>query len=143
VAKDGHLTSALAGAKDQPDYGNTADAVVALAVTGGPKAAQKPLTWLEQNSATWAEQNGPAAYAQLILAAHATGTDPRDFGGTDLVKQLNATGPAPQTTEQAAAPAEKSDDDSSSDVWWIVGVGLVAGIGIGFLLSGRKKRQQP
>ncbi|MGW0760285.1 prenyltransferase/squalene oxidase repeat-containing protein [Streptomyces sp. NPDC002814] len=143
VAKDGHLKSALAGAEDQPDYGNTADAVVALAVTGGPKAAQKPLTWLEQNSATWAAQNGPAAYAQLILAAHATRTDPRDFGGTDLLKQLNATGPAPQTTEQAAAPAEKSDDDSSSDVWWIVGVGLVAGIGIGFLLSGRKKRQQP
>ncbi|WP_328440931.1 terpene cyclase/mutase family protein [Streptomyces sp. NBC_00444] len=143
VARDGHLKSALAGAKDQPDYGNTADAVVALAVTGGPKTAQKPLTWLEQNSATWAEQNGPAAYAQLILAAHATGADPRDFGGTDLVKQLNATGPAPQTTKQAAAPAEKSDDDSSTNVWWIVGVGLVAGIGIGFLLSGRKKRQQP
>ncbi|MGP4012462.1 prenyltransferase/squalene oxidase repeat-containing protein [Streptomyces sp. 4N124] len=142
VRKDGYLKSALAGAEDQPDYGNTADAVVALAVTGGPKAAQKPLTWLKQNSAAWAKQNGPAAYAQLILAAHATGTDPRDFGGTDLVKQLNATGPAPQTTDQAAAPAEESDDDSSSNVWWIVGVGLVAGIGIGFLLSGRTKRQQ-
>ncbi|WP_155055571.1 prenyltransferase/squalene oxidase repeat-containing protein [Streptomyces blattellae] len=144
VREDGYLKSALAGAEDQPDYGNTADAVVALAVTGGPKAARKPLTWLERNSADWAKQSGPAAYAQLILAAHATGTDPRDFGGTDLVKQLNATGPAPQTTEQAAAPAEKSEDDSSSfDVWWIVGAGLAAGIGIGFLLSGRNKRRQP
>ncbi|WP_210586772.1 prenyltransferase/squalene oxidase repeat-containing protein [Streptomyces sp. GESEQ-35] len=140
VRKDGYLKSALAGAEDQPDYGNTADAVVALAVTGGPKAAQKPLTWLEENTADWAKQSGPAAYAQLILAAAATGADPRDFGGANLVEQLNATGPAPQAT----ASTEKSDDDSSSlNVWWIVGVGLVAGIGIGFLLSGRNKRRQP
>ncbi|MEV6175297.1 prenyltransferase/squalene oxidase repeat-containing protein [Streptomyces sp. NPDC051954] len=143
VRKDGYLKSALPGAEDQPDYGNTADAVVALAVTGGPKAAQQPLTWLEENTADWAKQSGPAAYAQLILAATATGADPRDFGGANLVEQLNATGPAPQATEQATAPSEKSDDDSSFNVWWIVGIGLVAGIGIGFLLSGRNKRRQP
>jgi hypothetical protein len=156
LEKDGHLTSALAGAKDQPDYGNTADAVVALAVQGGESAARKPLRWLEKNATPWAKQSGPAAYAQLILAAVATGTDPRDFGGTDLVKQLNATGPAPQSTGNAGtgkagaeatatATTEKEQDDDGGgvSVWWIIGVGLVGGIGIGFLLSGRNKGRQP
>ncbi|MBC2906982.1 prenyltransferase/squalene oxidase repeat-containing protein [Streptomyces cupreus] len=142
LQKDGYLKSALAGAEDQPDYGNTADAVVALAVTGGPKAAQKPLTWLERNSADWAKQNGPAAYAQLILAADAAGSDPRDFGGTDLVKQLNATGPEPKTQNTAEKAAEKEDDEGGVSVWWIIGVGLVAGIGVGFLISGRNKGQR-
>ncbi|TXS45034.1 hypothetical protein EAO75_19140 [Streptomyces sp. uw30] len=148
LAKDGHLKSAMPGAEDQPDYGNTADAVVALAALSGADAARKPLGWLEQNSAKWAEQSGPAAYAQLILAAHATGTDPRDFGGADLVEQLNATGPAPQDSakaaDKAADKAEKKDtkDDSPFGVWWYVGIFLVVGIGIGFLLSGRKKGPQ-
>ncbi|QOV38671.1 hypothetical protein IM697_09990 [Streptomyces ferrugineus] len=140
LAKDGYLKSALPGAEDQPDYGNTADAVVALAARSGADAARKPLRWLEQNSAKWAEQSGPAAYAQLIFAAHATGTDPRDFGGANLVEQLNATGPAPQ---KAAAEQEekgkKDDGDNPFGAWWYIGVFLVVGIGIGFLLSGRNK----
>ncbi|MFF3464727.1 prenyltransferase/squalene oxidase repeat-containing protein [Streptomyces sp. NPDC002619] len=140
VAKDGHLTSALPGAPAQPDYGNTADAVVALAAQGGAERAQKPLAWLENNAAAWAKQSGPAAYAQLIFAADASGADPRDFGGTDLVRALNATGPAPQ--QPAKKADKKSDDSGSTSVWWIVGTGLVAGIGIGFLLSGRRKQQQ-
>ncbi|MFF0089006.1 prenyltransferase/squalene oxidase repeat-containing protein [Streptomyces canus] len=134
VAKDGHLTSALPGSENQPDYGNTADAVVALAAQGGPVAAREPLAWLERNSAKWAGQNGPAAYAQLILAAEAGGADPSDFGGTDLVKQLTATGPAPVAASQ---------DDSGTSVWWMVGAGLAAGAGVGFLLSSRNKRKQP
>ncbi len=146
VAKDGHL-SAPAGDKVQPDYGNTADAVVALAVQGGEPAAQKPLQWLEKNAAAWAKQSGPAAYAQLILAAAATGTDPHDFGGTDLVEQLNATGPAPRSVaDQQKTGKEKtdkeSDDSGNGGVWWMVGAGLAAGAGIGFLLSGRNKRKQ-
>jgi len=133
VAKDGYLKSVLPGSEDQPDYGNTADAVVALAVQGGPEATRKPLAWLERNSAKWAAQSGPAAYAQLILAADVAGADPHDFGGTDLVKLLNATGPA---------PSAKSEDDSGSSVWWTVGAGLAAGAGIGFLLSARNKRKR-
>ncbi|MGW0610063.1 prenyltransferase/squalene oxidase repeat-containing protein [Streptomyces sp. NPDC002788] len=142
---DGHLMSALAGAEPQPDFGNTADAVVALAARGDTGQAEKSVRWLEKNSAAWAAQNGPAAYAQLIFAAHATGTNPRDFGGADLVKQLNATGPAPQTagkTGAADAKDEKKDSDSVFGVWWYVGVCLVAGVGIGFLFSGRRKQQQ-
>lgn len=93
-------------------------------------------------------QSGPAAYAQLIFAAHATGADPRDFGGTDLVKQLNATGPAPQSapngsvTTSAKASDKQEDDDKGFGVWWFVGVCLVAGIGVGFLLSGRNKAKR-
>ncbi|MFE5753968.1 prenyltransferase/squalene oxidase repeat-containing protein [Streptomyces massasporeus] len=142
---DGHLMSALAGAEPQPDYGNTADAVVALAAQGATEQAEKSMRWLEQNSAAWAARSGPAAYAQLIFAAHATGTNPRDFGGADLVKQLGATGPAPQTEQKTKAADEKKEDSGSDffGVWWYVGVCLVAGIGIGFLFTGRKKKQQP
>ncbi|MET9778654.1 prenyltransferase/squalene oxidase repeat-containing protein [Streptomyces sp. NPDC006367] len=151
VAKDGHLTSSLAGAGDQPDYGNTADAVVALAAQGGADKAAKPLAWLQKNAGTWAKQSGPAAYAQLILAAHATGTDPRAFGGADLVEQLNATGPAPagfKTTDSArisgvAGDEAEKKDDSGSGAWWIAGVCVVLGAGVIVLLAMRNRTRQP
>ena len=147
LAKTSYLKSALPGAEDQPDYGNTADAVVALAAIGATKDARKPLAWLEKNSGDWAAKSGPAAYAQLIFAAHATGTDPRAFGGEDLVAQLAATGPGPVAGGATASPSEKKNDEKKDDgnglgLWWIIGVGLVAGIGIGFLISGRNKKQQ-
>ncbi|MEU6812180.1 prenyltransferase/squalene oxidase repeat-containing protein [Streptomyces sp. NPDC046831] len=147
VGKTGYLTSVLPGATDQPDYGNTADAVVALAAQGGARQAEKPLRWLKQHAEAWAHESGPAAWAQLVLAAHATGTDPHDFGGIDLVERLNATGPAPQAAEKAGTRAGNEDSDEQNGsvfgVWWFVGVCLVAGVGIGFLISGRAKRQQP
>ncbi|MER7051443.1 prenyltransferase/squalene oxidase repeat-containing protein [Streptomyces sp. NPDC000351] len=151
LAADGHLKSALGGSADQPDYGNTADAVVALAARGGAQKAAEPLAWLKKNAAKWAEQSGPAAYAQLIFAAHATGTDPRAFGGTDLVEKLNATGPAPRgVTDTATISAQDADqdekkDDSGFGVWWIVGVCLVVAVAVaaGLVLRARTKRQQP
>ncbi|MFI9587415.1 prenyltransferase/squalene oxidase repeat-containing protein [Streptomyces sp. NPDC052236] len=153
LAKTGHLvTPPMPGATDpaeKPDFGNTADAVVALASQGLGEQAKKPLTWLEQNAAAWAKENGPAAYAQLIFAAHASGADPKSFGGTDLVAGLNGTGPAPQAASEAASEAKKdSEKDSGKDsglgagVWWIIGVFFVASVGAGFLFSGRKKNQQ-
>ncbi|MFG2357792.1 prenyltransferase/squalene oxidase repeat-containing protein [Streptomyces sp. NPDC048521] len=141
VAETGHLQSTLPGAEAQPDFGNTADAVVALAADGRTEQAKKAYAWLEKNAGPWATQSGPAAYAQLIFAAHAVGAQPGDFGGTSLVRSLNAQGPAPRLEEPATHKPQASDDDTNTGVWWIVGVGLVAGIGIGFLLSGRKKRQ--
>ncbi|MFF8727621.1 prenyltransferase/squalene oxidase repeat-containing protein [Streptomyces sp. NPDC015171] len=140
VAKSGHLMSALAGAKDQPDFGNTADTVVALAADGRTEPAKKAYAWLEKNAGPWARQSGPAAYAQLILAAHAIGEQPGDFNGTSLVHSLNELGPAPRTDSAAHKPAAE-EKDSKTGVWWTIGLGLVAGIGIGFLLSARKKRQ--
>lgn len=143
LAKSGHLnTPPMPGATDPtelPDHGNTADAVVALAAAGATKEATGALNWLQQNSAAWAKESGPAAYAQLILAAKAMHVDPTAFGSTDLLKELAATGPAPKATE-TAAPQAGEDDDSSFDLWWIIGIGMVVGVGIGFLLSGRRKK---
>ncbi|MFD7664727.1 prenyltransferase/squalene oxidase repeat-containing protein [Streptomyces sp. NPDC059788] len=143
AAGDQHLKSAMPGAEDQPDVGNTADAVVALAAASHGDAAQKPLQWLEKNSADWAKEAGPAAYAQLVLAAHAAGGDPRKFGGADLVAQLNATGPKPAGSSAPSATPEKDaqdQDEQDSGVWWIVGIVFVASVGAGFLLSGRRKK---
>ncbi|MYS10101.1 hypothetical protein GTW71_27530 [Streptomyces sp. SID6041] len=141
LGKTGHLNlPPMPGAADtgeQPDVGNTADAVVALAASGASAEAKPALEWLEKNSAGWAKEGGPAAYAQLILAARAMDTDPREFGAADLVEQLNATGPAPKTPDTSASST--SDDEGGFDVWWIIGIGTVVGVGIGFLVSGRKK----
>ncbi|MET7615468.1 prenyltransferase/squalene oxidase repeat-containing protein [Streptomyces sp. NPDC005408] len=143
LAKTGHLdTPPMPGATDpkpQPDFGNTADAVVALSAQGLGDQAKKPLEWLEQNSAAWAKGAGPAAYAQLIFAAHAAGADPKTFGGTDLVAGLNATGPAPEKATQKAAA--ENDSDSGDGVWWMVAL-FAASAGVGILISGRRKNQQ-
>ncbi|MGW3266971.1 prenyltransferase/squalene oxidase repeat-containing protein [Streptomyces sp. NPDC001056] len=141
VARTGHLLSVMPGAENQPDYGNTADTVVALAADGRTAPAMKAYAFLEKHAGPWAAQTGPAAYAQLILAAHSVGAQPGDFGGTSLVTALNALGPAPKTQTAATKPAKASDGGSHAGVWWSVGICLVAGIGIGFLLSTRKKKQ--
>ncbi|MFE6762367.1 prenyltransferase/squalene oxidase repeat-containing protein [Streptomyces sp. NPDC057689] len=153
LAKNGHLDQPpMPGAEDsepQPDFGNTADAVVALAAAGHKDKAAASVTWLKKNSAAWAKQAGPAAYAQLVLAAHATGADVHDFGGADLVSQLNATGPAPASVtkpEPKATEEEEQKDSGDGDgiggLWWFVGIGLAVGAGVGFLISGRRKNQQ-
>ncbi|WP_338696065.1 prenyltransferase/squalene oxidase repeat-containing protein [Streptomyces sp. Q6] len=141
-----YLTSQLAGAEDQPDYGNTADAITSVAAAEGIKYTKDPYAWLEKNAGAWAKQSGPAAYAQLIFAAHATGNDPRDFGGSDLVSALNKTGPEPASAASSSSDSDKKKDDDSNDggglgTWWIVGVMFVAAVGVGFMLSGRKKQQ--
>ncbi|MEV5276590.1 prenyltransferase/squalene oxidase repeat-containing protein [Streptomyces sp. NPDC052811] len=144
LAATGFLKSTMPGAADQPDYSNTADAVVALAADGMADQAKKSADWLSKNAAAWAKDNGPAAYAQLVFAADATGADPKNFGGVNLVEALNATGPAPQAAPSASPSAQQKEEKKNDgiNIWWIVGVGLVAGIGIGFLISGRKKNQQ-
>lgn len=145
LKKDGHLT-ALTPGSDQPtaDTGNTADAVISLAAAGHKQSAAGALEWLKANSAEWAKGN-PAALGTLILAAHATGTDPKAFGGTDLVAALNATGPA-AAPEKATGSDDSNKKDSSgsggNDVWWMIGAGAAAGMGIGIVLSGRRKKNQ-
>ncbi|MGV9314422.1 prenyltransferase/squalene oxidase repeat-containing protein [Streptomyces sp. NPDC003691] len=148
LAKTGHLlTAPMPGAEDsapKPDFGNTADAVVALAAQGRAAEAGKALEWLKANGTGWAKQSGPAAYAQLVFAANAAGADPTDFGGTDLVAGLNATGPAPESASPSADGKKdekdnKKDDDSGPNIWWIVGAFFAASAGAGFLLSGRRK----
>ncbi|SEF50456.1 Prenyltransferase and squalene oxidase repeat-containing protein [Actinacidiphila yanglinensis] len=155
-----HLTAVTPGAaKPTADYGTTADAVVALASGGQLAAAEQAYAWLAANSATWAH-GSPAALAQLILAAHATGNDPHHAHGADLVTQLVALGPAPSKVPasgtngsngsaapgtsaagSSAASASHHSSSSAATVWIVVGVCLVAGIGVGLLLSARKRRQ--
>ncbi|MFF1835008.1 hypothetical protein ACFVXE_12515 [Streptomyces sp. NPDC058231] len=152
LAKTGHLNlPPMPGADDttpQPDFGNTADAVVALASAGHKDRTAGAVGWLKKNSGNWAATSGPAAYAQLVLAAHATGADVHDFGGVDLIRQLNASGPAPAAVvTPSASPDDFSEQDGTSDdaglgVWWLVGIGLAAGAGIGFLISSRRKTPQ-
>ncbi|MFH8615692.1 prenyltransferase/squalene oxidase repeat-containing protein [Streptomyces sp. NPDC017979] len=150
LAKSGHLLAPpMPGAEDtapKPDFGNTADAVVALSAQGLAEPAKNSLTWLQQNAPAWAKESGPAAYAQLVLAAHATGADPKDFGGTDLVAGLNASGPAPQGADSDASKKqdekkEKDEKDGGAGVWWIVGAFFAASVGAGILFSGRRKSQ--
>ncbi|MDJ0385891.1 prenyltransferase/squalene oxidase repeat-containing protein [Streptomyces sp. G-G2] len=140
---DGHLTAKTPGA-DAPtaDIGNTADAVIALAAAGHKQSAAGALEWLKGNSAEWSK-GSPAALATLVLAAHATGADPRSFGGADLVTALSATGPAEQEkAKDSAADSSNEPASSTRNVWWIVGAGAAAGVGIGILLSGRRKKKQ-
>ncbi|MFJ2414202.1 prenyltransferase/squalene oxidase repeat-containing protein [Streptomyces brevispora] len=152
LAKTGHLDQPpMPGAEDSaplPDFGNTADAVVALSASGHKDKAAASVDWLAKNSADWAKQSGPAAYAQLVMAARSTGADVHDFGGADLVAQLNATGPAPAAVKKPTASAteeerkDSGDGDGIGGVWWFVGIGLAVGAGAGFLISGRRKNQQ-
>ncbi|MEU6014420.1 prenyltransferase/squalene oxidase repeat-containing protein [Streptomyces sp. NPDC047515] len=157
LATSGHLDlPPMPGAADttpQPDFGNTADAVVALSAAGHQDKAAKAVAWLKKNSGPWAEQNGPAAYAQLVLAAHATGADARDFNGVNLVDRLNATGPTPAavttpdpSTDTGYEATEKdqvhSGDDVIGGVWWFIGIGLVVAAAAAFLISGRRKNRQ-
>ncbi|OON76701.1 prenyltransferase/squalene oxidase repeat-containing protein [Streptomyces tsukubensis] len=144
LAKDGHLMSSMPGAEAQPDIGNTADAVVALGAAGLTDKSAKPVAWLKKNGEKWADQAGPAAWSELVLAARASGADPRDFGGTDLVAALKATGPAPEAKADTSADSDKDKKDDKgggANVWWMIVVGLAAGAGIGFLLSSRNKNK--
>ncbi|MER6162378.1 prenyltransferase/squalene oxidase repeat-containing protein [Streptomyces sp. NPDC001868] len=149
LAADGYLKSALAGAEDQPDHGNTADAVVALAAAGDNDATGKPLAWLEKNYGVWAAKAGPAAYAQLVFAVHASGGDPRDFGGADLVAQLKDTGPARDVDDYSSVPVddtaagEADGDGLGAGAWSAIGLGLVVAAVVGFVLvRARGKRRE-
>ncbi|MFF1417542.1 prenyltransferase/squalene oxidase repeat-containing protein [Streptomyces sp. NPDC058280] len=151
LSATGHLDlPPMPGADDSaplPDVGNTADAVVALMASGYGDQATGALEWLKENSGAWAQENGPAAYAQLIFAAHATDTDPHNFGGIDLVQRLNATGPAPKAVVAATTPATAESATSAGagrGTLWGIGIGLVVCcVAIGFVINSRRKTQQP
>lgn len=80
------------GGFGDPDstLGNTADAVQAIVAAGEDaktwdKEGNTPLTFLAANAAGL---SGAGDTAKVILAAVATGENPRDFGGADLVAAL-------------------------------------------------------
>lgn len=125
------------GATPTPDYAATAWAVLSLVRAGHPQQAKGALDWLAGTSGSWAK--GPAgtdaaATATLLLAAQATGHNQHAFGGTDLVKQLTEAGPAPK-----AAAAKKS---SAVSPLWLAAVGMVAGVGVGLLISLNNRKRK-
>ncbi|MFC1416311.1 hypothetical protein [Streptacidiphilus cavernicola] len=141
-----HLTSQLAGAAPSPDYASTAWAALALANSGRTADAVQAVDWLRTNGEPWVQGNGttaPAALALLILDARATGLDPQHFGTSNLVTQLEATGPAPAATPAPSASASSSDASNSSTFspWWLILVGLAAGAGIGIYISYSRKHR--
>ncbi len=143
-ANGGYLKSAMPGAPEGPDLGTTADATIALAAGGHRAAADKPLRWMQSaqaKTAEWAKGN-PGRLAKIVLAAHAAGADPRAFGGTDLVAALNETGPKPESSATAALEKKDEKKKDSLGVWWFVAIFFVASVGVGFLISGRKKKSE-
>ncbi|MCX4749405.1 hypothetical protein OG455_28505 [Kitasatospora sp. NBC_01287] len=141
AANGGHLMLTTPGAAPSPDFGATSWAVLSLVRAGHPQQAAPAADWLNANAGPWtkgAAGTDPAATATLILAAEAAGHDPHAFAGTDLVKQLTEAGPAPQSVASTAGkPAKKK---SGLATLWVVGVGLLAGIGGGLFLSMNRKR---
>ena len=82
----------FAGFTGESDPGITVDAVLALASVGiDPGSVRQvggtsAIAYLESVAARYSEKPGGAA--KLILAAVASGRDPRTFGGLDLVDRL-------------------------------------------------------
>jgi hypothetical protein len=138
-----HLVSTPPGGEEQPDYLATARSVIALSAGGHHPAAQGPANWLAEHHAEWPDYAAsPTAVGTLVLAAHAAGLPPEDFGGTQLIDRLNALGPDPNA-QDGADGADGGDDDGGGPgaLVWILGIGLLAGIGIGVFLSLRKARR--
>lgn len=139
-----HLKAVTPGAEGGPDYGNTADAVIALAAGGHRAEAKKSLDWLAGELGEWDKsRNDPAAIGGVMLAVHATGGDAAELKGEKLLKRLNTTGPKPARMPGSSEASGGGSEDKGSTVltWSLVGAGLAAGAGVGFLLSGRRKRQ--
>lgn len=74
------------------DFAGASAATLALANAGaGRKAVKTTTRFLEDSATEWITANGddaPGALAMLILVADATGDNPRNFGGVNLVKRL-------------------------------------------------------
>ncbi len=93
----GYLPSANGGG--QADGSGTASVALALAATGSaPQQLAAALGYLAANVNTVVvdttvapHADNPGRLALLILLARATGSNPRSFGGTDLVARLLAT----------------------------------------------------
>jgi hypothetical protein len=141
----GYLKAVTPGAKGGPDYANTADAVIALAAGGHRAEAKKSLEWLAGELDSWDKsRNDPAAIGGVMLAVHATGGDAAELKGTKLLERLNATGPKPaRMPGSSAEDGNEKSGDSSVLKWSLIGAGVAAGAGVGFLISMRRKRTEP
>ncbi|MFF3067224.1 prenyltransferase/squalene oxidase repeat-containing protein [Kitasatospora sp. NPDC057936] len=137
-----HLTLTMPGATPTPDYTATAWAALGLTQSGHPQQAAGAVDWLTQNGAAWTKGGTDAgAAATLLLVAQAAQRDT-----AALVQQLTTLGPVPKTTASApaapasAAPAAEKKKDGGISQYWLIGVGLLIGVGGGLILSLQRKR---
>lgn len=132
-----HLTLTMPGAAPTPDYTATAWAALGLTQSGHPQQAAGAVDWLTQNGAAWTKGGTDAgAAATLLLVAQAAQRDT-----AALVQQLTALGPAPKASSATpAAPAAEKKKDGGIGQYWLIGIGLLIGIGGGLVLSLQRKR---
>ncbi|MFJ5882438.1 prenyltransferase/squalene oxidase repeat-containing protein [Kitasatospora cineracea] len=150
LAADGQRLLAKTPGADTatPDYNSTAWTVLGLVAAGHPAEAAGAADWLAGNAYPWAAQgkNGtdPAATATLVLTARAAKLDPYNFGGANLVQLLADSGPKPKTgpaggdpqaTRAPGSAITEPDENSGFSAGWLIGVGLLVGVGAGLLLS--------
>jgi hypothetical protein len=151
-----HLVQTMPGATATPDYTATAWTVLGLVQAGHPFQAAPAADWLAGNGYEWAAKGksgtDASATALMLLTAQAAQLDPYNFGGTNVVQLLIDAGPAPKSVPAAATAADpegtkapgsgitEADDNSGFSPVWLVGVGLLIGIGGGLLLSLQRKR---
>ncbi len=73
------------------DAGASADAILALAAANeAPQVRQQAAAYLATQAQSYAT-GSPAAAGKTVLAALAAGSDPRAFGGVDLLQTIQAT----------------------------------------------------
>lgn len=154
-----HLMQTMPGATPTPDFTGTAWAVLSLIQSGHPHQAASAADWLAGNGYAWAAKGksgtDASAAATLLLVAQAAQLDPYNFGGTNVVQLLADAGPAPKALPSAAASASaanpdgtkapgsgitEADDNSGFSPIWLVGVGLLVGIGGGLVISFNRRR---
>ncbi|GAA0701381.1 terpene cyclase/mutase family protein [Kitasatospora atroaurantiaca] len=154
-----HLMQTMPGATPTPDFAATSWAVLSLIQAGHPHQAASAADWLAGNGYAWAAKGksgtDASAAATLLLVAQAAKLDPYNFGGTNLVQLLIDAGPAPKSVPSAAASAAsanpdgtkapgsgitEADDNGGFSPIWLVGIGLLVGIGGGLLISLNRKR---
>lgn len=113
-AGDGALSTLFDG-EEYPDQGLTADGVLGLGAAGvGGAAAGQALDYLADEVDTYTG-SGSEVYAgstaKLLLTVAASGGDPSDFGGTDLVAKLDST-----LTDEGKYADQSSFGDYSNNI---------------------------
>ncbi len=93
ITGQGRIASAFT--PDETDWNSTALATLGISQAHGSTAAMRlGVTALQANVLAYTRTSTgdmPAAVGTLLMVAHATGSDPTDFGGVDLRRQLLAT----------------------------------------------------
>ncbi len=119
------------------DWTTTANAVLDLAAAGqGADAFNAGLAALQANAKSYAA-TGAGASATLLLVAHATGVDPTNFGGLDLIAALtNSERAAAPSSTPSATPTPVATPTATLPMTGARDVAATAGVGAALILLG-------